>query len=339
VVLIHSTEDSENFLKLFLTLFALREEGVKTISLINTYQGYARQHKEREDAVGEGISAVTVLKVINNFLDNNLLDNKKNKKNNIAIDVHYGEEEGITSLEPEIFIFKDGKKIVINKLEPEEVFNLCGFVQLSEYLIKSIPLEEITEEHPLLLIAPDDGSYFYVEKAAEVLRQRYGLNVVAGFLSKKRKTAEEVTITKPGIYKEDENGNDVLLSFPELDKHWIIDLDDVTSTGGTILSSIYHLVRILGADWRKIYVGVDHWKVPEGSNVFDTGLNEEELKTAKLPKNIDDENKRMPPIRIITMATLPLPQGIESVSPATLISYAIKRILGKKAEALFVGDN
>jgi phosphoribosylpyrophosphate synthetase len=315
--LIHSTESAENFVKLFLTLFALRDKGIEKISLINTYQGYARQEKETKDGVGEGISAISVLKVLNNFLDNNF-----------AINIHYGKEEGIVELSPEIFIYKDGKKEVINKLRTQKVYNLTGFVQLSEHLIKSIPEDEITEEHPLILVAPDDGGYFQAEKAAEVLKQRYGLNVEARFLQKKRESAEEVSITEPGLYMKDKKGNDILVSYDDLNKHWILILDDETSTGGTILKAVYHLVKILDADWSKIMAGIVHWKVPQGSHIFDTGLWPGELKTAKLPKNIDDINKKMPPKKIITMRTLPIPSDVEAISPAALIAFAIKRILG-----------
>lgn len=305
IVLVHSTENAENLLALLLTLSSLREARVKSISLINTYQGYARQDKEFE--AGEGVSAYTVLEALNYFLDRNF-----------SLNVHYGKTSGEAVIAPQIWVNDSaGNPQTINLLKPQKVYNLNGFVQLAEGLMKLIHDREgeaALREAPLLLVSPDDGSFSYVQEAARVLSERYGIEVVTGFLNKERLSPTEVTITGPIL---GEGGKALELSPEELHNYTIFMLDDEISLGTTMKAGIYHLVRELGADYGKIYSGVVHGKFAEGVNEF-----------------FQIQRKQMLPQVVIALDSLPLPEGIVSASSAYLISFCIKRILGENVTVL-----
>ncbi|MCM8797979.1 MAG: ribose-phosphate pyrophosphokinase-like domain-containing protein [Candidatus Omnitrophica bacterium] len=297
IVLIHSTESSKNILELLLMLSYLRKVGVKTISLINTYQGYARQDKVFTP--GQGVTAHILLTALNHFLDHNF-----------SVNAHYAERTGPAFLGPEIWIEKQGLRETIQTLYPQGVYNLNGFVQVTEKLMEIVKKEKGDEEfrhYPLLLISPDDGAFSYVKETAEVLKTRYGIEATTGYLNKIRISPTKVEISGPLL---GEGGKSLNLSFP-LSHYWIFILDDETSTGGTLKVGTYHLVKVLGADGNKIYSGVVHGKFPKDKEKF-YNLKEKEL---------------LPQI-IIALDTLPLPEGIPYASCGPLISFAIKRILG-----------
>ncbi|MCM8783181.1 MAG: ribose-phosphate pyrophosphokinase-like domain-containing protein [Candidatus Omnitrophica bacterium] len=298
VVIIHSTENSENILSLILTSALMRLKGVKTVSLINTYQGYSRQDKEFKE--GECISSYILLKVLNSLLDHNF-----------TVNVHYGKKSGLIDLSPEVWITDDeANRQTLNVLTPQAVYNLNGFVQLAEGLLGIIKKEQgITDLRslPLLLISPDDGSFFYVKEAVSVLRDRYGIEAISGYLNKERLGSSEVVIT--GEILENDGRP---LTFPySLKDYYIFILDDETSTGSTIKSAVYHLVEKLGIDYNKIYAGVVHGKFSLGTEEF-----------YKL------KDKEMLPQVLVTLDTLEVPEGIKTISSSALIAYCIKRILG-----------
>jgi len=310
VVLIHSTETSRNILELLLALSSLRDAAVNSVSLINTYQGYARQ--ERENKEGEGVSAHMILSALNRFLDRNF-----------SINVHYAKGSDMDiSLAPEIWVTENGNKKIINRLQEEKVYNLNGFVQLGEKLMEIVKngtadgkLQGVGEEefkkHPILLLAPDDGAFRYAQEAAKAIKEykeKYGekIDIIAGYLDKERVGSSKVKFVGPVL---GEAGQELKI---KLDDYWTFILDDETSTGGTVKGATYHIVQNLGADKKKIYSGVVHGK-------FATGLEEFYI----------TKDEEMLPQIIIALDTLPLPSSITSASSAPLISYAIKRILGK----------
>ncbi|MCM8763590.1 MAG: ribose-phosphate pyrophosphokinase-like domain-containing protein [Candidatus Omnitrophica bacterium] len=296
VVIIHSTENSENILSLILTSALMRLKGVKTVSLINTYQGYSRQDKEFKE--GECISSYILLKLLNSLLDHNF-----------TVNVHYGKKSGLIELSPEVWITdEEANRQTLNVLIPQAVYNLNGFVQLAEGLMEDI--EKGTgdfRKHPLLILSPDDGGYLYAKEAEEVLRGRYGIEAISGYLNKERLGSSEVVITGE-ILENDERP----LTFPySLKDYYIFILDDETSTGSTIKSAVYHLVEKLGIDYNKIYAGVVHGKFSLGTEDF-----------YKL------KDKEMLPQVLVTLDTLEVPGGIKTISSSALIAYCIKRILG-----------
>ncbi len=325
IVLIHSTENSENLVELLLTLFALREQGVESISLINTYQGYARQDKEFKS--GQGISAHVMLTVLNHFLDNNF-----------PINVHYGNNSGVTWLSNRdiSFVEEDSKnEVCIQTLDALKVRNLNGFVQLAENGINEI-INRMGEEkfidyikkYPLILIGPDKGSFPYVEEAAEVVQERLqkrfedlqGKNVViSGYLKKKRLSPTDTEIEEVEILGKDDKPLPV--SYNDIADYWMMILDDETSTGGTLKNAVYHLSDILGADEHKIFAGVVHGKFAYGIDRFYQVGEDEKIPEYFVVLNTLDFSDGMYDY---------VEEGMVQVGSITpLIAYAIKRILGQ----------
>jgi hypothetical protein len=177
VVLIHSTENNRDFAELWMMIVALRKAGVASIAFINIHEGYSRQDKVFKP--GEGISAVTMLKMIDRFVDYHL-----------GLNIHYGDTSGLI------------------ELGGYQVYNLNAFVQVAEKLSDIVAEERGKENlaaelaaHPLLLISPDDGSYGYIGEAAGVLEkyigEKYGVQtkVHCGYMDKHRVSSTEVRIT------------------------------------------------------------------------------------------------------------------------------------------------
>ncbi|MBI4397210.1 MAG: ribose-phosphate pyrophosphokinase-like domain-containing protein, partial [Elusimicrobia bacterium] len=335
VTLIHSTLGGENIVKLLLTLAALRERGVNSISLINTYEGYSRQDKEFKP--GETVSALTFLRLLNRLTDRHF-----------AINVHYGVQGGPT------------------RLKEEELFNLNGFVPLALHLFYAAVTEmtglepndlsqeqkkmlgPVIEQHfrqrPLVLVSPDDGSYPYITEAMDVLqnliKKEFGVEVAvfAAYLDKTRISATEVKMSGP-LLVEERPGETVQvkpLALPggvDLSKAWAFVLDDETAQGSTLLSATYVLVEELGLSWRRVAAGVVHGKFNRGLEPFDAGLSAEEQKTSERPAadRVDHQKRRMPPRLVIASESVPLPADIPAsqvVSIKPLIAFAVKRVLG-----------
>lgn len=344
VVLIHSTENSKNIVQLLLTLAALREtnngRGVKSVSLINTYQGYSRQDKEFEP--GEGISAHTVVKTLNHFLDYNF-----------PINVHYGTESGLTKLSEKkekvgIYVTGEtGKKEIINRIKIAgrdfRVNNLNGFVQLGENIVDKIKHDlgkesfiHYLKNKPLLFLGPDKGSFPYVEEAAKIveekLREKYNLEevnniILAGYLKKKRISPTDTEIKELEIYgKEDEPLGGV--DYGKIKNYRIVLLDDETSTGSTIKNAVYHLTKILKADKEKIYGGVVHGKFVYGIDEFLECKPDEKLPTYFAVMNTLTFSPQV--YNFLNQGTEKM--GMEIVPIDHLITHAIKRILGQPPE-------
>lgn len=240
VLVIHSTSTADDILNLISTLYLLKKMGARSITVVNTYQGYARQDKIFKP--GEGVIGYALLKVLNALSDYN-----------IAINVHFGEKSGEV------------------QLKNEEVYNLNGFKYLArgvfDHILGDYSPEELRNK-TLCLLAPDDGSYDYVKEAVQDMKEylsQKGINmrVVAGYLNKIRISSQRVVI-KNNILGE--GGKE--LDIPQ-DAFFII-LDDETSTGMTVKVATYHLVNVLGFNWWHIYAGVVHGKFVEGMRRFFT---------------------------------------------------------------------
>lgn len=239
ILIVHSTENYHNILNLISLLYSLRKQDVRSITLVNTYQGYARQDKIFR--AGEGASGYSLLKVLNSLVDYNF-----------AIATHFGRESGYVHL------------------RDESVYNINGFPLLARAVLSRI-LEDyspkILQGRTLVLLSPDDGSFLYVKEAVVSLSEylkKMGINLklVAGYLEKRRETPDRVVIT--GGIKNEHGEIEV-----SKDSFFII-LDDETSTGMTIKIAVYHLVENLGFDWWQIYSGVVHGKFVKGVKDFFT---------------------------------------------------------------------
>jgi hypothetical protein len=114
ILIIHSIQSCDDILNLISALYSLKEAGTRSITLVNTYQGYARQDKIFKP--GEGITGYALLKVLNSLTEYNL-----------ALNVHYGERSGEV------------------RLRDEPVFNLNGFGYLAEGVFEHI-LEDFSLE-------------------------------------------------------------------------------------------------------------------------------------------------------------------------------------------------
>lgn len=245
ILVIHSTSTADDILNLISTLYLLKEKGARSITLVNTYQGYARQDKIFRS--GEGVTGYALLKVLNALSDYN-----------ITINVHFGEKSGNVSLKD-----KAG--------DEEAVYNLNGFRYLArgvfDHILEDYSPQEL-EGKTLCLLAPDDGSYNYVKEALQDMKEylvQKGINmhVVAGYLNKTRISPQRV-IMKNSILGE--GGKEQ--SIPQ-DAFFII-LDDETSTGMTVKVATHHLVNVLGFNWWHIYAGIVHGKFVKGMQKFFT---------------------------------------------------------------------
>jgi len=344
VVIYHSTESSQQIMDLVLTLIALRQQGVHSISLVDSYLGYARQDKIARD--GEAINGATVLGMINRMVDHHFV-----------INAHYGKATGFVELK---------------SIDGTSIYNLNGFVPMAEFMLNQV-ISKITavvkpEElpwdaakklapmikkefraHPVIIVGPDKGSKIYSQEAAHELKRlikaAYGVDipVYVGYLPKKRDTTTGV-ITRndsPTILDIDTDKPLALLGGKPLKDAWAFVLDDMTDTGGTILSATYILVKKLGLQWRHVFTGIVHGVLSQKLLPFRTGLTPEQIsnatpETLPAPEYINDIDGRMPPYMLASMRTLLLPKEtatFKQVPPDNLIAYIIHRIIGENVPA------
>jgi hypothetical protein len=108
-------------------------------------------------------------------------------------------------------------------------------------------------------------------------------------------------------------------------------LDDETAQGSTLLSATYALVKRMGLSWQRVYTGVIQGKLNRGLEPLDSGWSAEELKSARLPANIDDARGRMPPYRFFATESIHLPDELRGskVSLRSLVAEIIGKIDGK----------
>ncbi|MBM3244336.1 MAG: NAD-dependent epimerase/dehydratase family protein, partial [Candidatus Omnitrophica bacterium] len=330
VVLVHSTENSVDIVELWLILTALRRSGIGVICLINSFEGYSRQDKVFNP--GEGVSALTMLKAIDSFADNHMV-----------LNVHYGNASG--------WVEKSGHKL----------YNLNAFVQVAEKLFDEVAkragkrnIAAELKNHPVFLIAPDDGAFKYIHEAADVLssyiQEEYGVHTIvrSGYMDKKRVSSTEVRYQGKLLNAEGK----VISDASQIKDSWAFVIDDETSHGSTLLSATYCLVRKLGVSWKRIFCGVVHGKLVRGLEPFNTGWEKQGLKNVLEPKPefINEEIGLMPPQLIVSTASVNLFRGFpekRKVPISRIIAHAVKHIIGKgekdcgavvvtKTESLFV---
>ncbi|MGD9014825.1 MAG: glycosyltransferase, partial [Candidatus Omnitrophota bacterium] len=320
IVLLHSTENNLDIVELWLMLVALRQARVGSISLILTYAGYSRQDKIFKP--GQGISALAMLKAIDALVDNYF-----------ALNVHYGKQSGLVQLDS----------------YPYKLYNLNAFVQVAEdlfeWLVNQINRSLVEElgEHPLIVIAPDDGAFMYVREATllleDYIRENYGItiNISCGYMDKKRKSPTEVEI--PPYILDENNQKITKVNGKDIKDCWVFIIDDETSSGGTLLAATYVLVRKMYLSWVRILTGVVHGKLVRGLDPFRTGHTYREITAAissgrdikPRPRYIDESRELMPPRLFITTKSVALPKslrGKQRVSIGPLISHVVKDIIG-----------
>ncbi|MCX5687249.1 MAG: ribose-phosphate pyrophosphokinase-like domain-containing protein [Candidatus Omnitrophica bacterium] len=326
IILVHTTENVYDFAELWVMLIALREAGVNTISLINTYEGYSRQDKEFNP--GEAVSAETMLKTLDALVDNHM-----------ALNVHYADNSGKVEN-------KSDPNAFVNKYT---LYNLNAFVQLAENLFDRIAvwsernLAEELNKHPLVLVGPDDGALGYAEEAAELLKnyiqKKYDIDITVnvGYMDKKRISGKEVQIEGRVLGKD---GNSIA-TVSNIRDCWVMILDDETSWGTTLLASTYALVRKAGVAWSRVLTGVVHGKLARGSEPFITGHNENDIIAAVKngvaiePKQeyVNETKKLMPPRLFVTTKSIVLPKDFpedQRVSIGLIVAHAAKTFVGQK---------
>jgi len=316
VVLVHSTENSIDIVELWIMLIALRRKGASIVSLINAYEGYARQDKASHK--GEGVSAVTMLKAIDPLLDYHM-----------ALNVHYADKSGL-------FV-----------LDGYEIYNLNAFIQVAEGLFDAVvgwlgreDLSEKFKTNPLLLVGPDYGSLGYVREAAKRLKisikEKYGIDidVYFGYMDKTRLGDKKVKISGSVLT---EKGQPISIVDPK--DCWVFVLDDETSWGNTLFAADYALVRKAGVPWYRVLTGVVHGKLAQGLEPFKTGWKEQEILDAvkrgediePKPEHIDESNELMPPRLFMCTRTISLPSDHPkegSTSIGQIVGFAVKRLIG-----------
>ncbi|MDD5254849.1 MAG: ribose-phosphate pyrophosphokinase-like domain-containing protein, partial [Candidatus Omnitrophica bacterium] len=327
-VLVHSMENNLDIAELWLMLISLRRAGVASISLINSYAGYSRQDKVFK--AGESISALTILKVNDALIDNYFV-----------LNIHYGKQSGFTVLPG----------------YPYQIYNLNAFVQVAEGLFSWLEkrldsfgpgaLQKEFLLHPLFLLAPDDGAFEYVREAAQLLpayiKDNYGLDVRVhcGYMDKVRTGPTTVTIP---AYILDGRGNKVVeVGGIPVRECWVFIVDDETSSGGTLFTATYVLVRNMKFAWQRILTGVVHGKLARGLEPFKTGRSEEDISAAAVSGTAiepsqeyvkeasGEQSGRMPPRLLASTMSVDLPASFplaQKVSIGPLVSYAVKKIIG-----------
>ncbi|MFC1804926.1 ribose-phosphate pyrophosphokinase-like domain-containing protein, partial [Candidatus Omnitrophota bacterium] len=348
VALLHSLENNKDIAELWVIIKALRNAGIEVITLINTYEGYCRQDKVFKG--GEGISALTMAKITDSLVETHM-----------AFNIHYGESSGWIDF------------------YGYQLYNLNAFVQVAEGLFglfsKMVAevglnnLEEELKEHPLVLIAPDDGAEPYIREAARQLEHyiqvKYGLEVTipCGFMDKVRVSDTKVSI--PGYILKNPGRflNFLSRAFKirikkylksvagvDIKDCWVFIIDDETSHGSTLLAAVFALVRKLGFAWPRILTGVVHGKLGRGYQPFVSGVTGREIDIAMEegrriePKSeyINADKEHMPPRVLVATRSVDLhgklPEEFK-VPIDALINYAVRRIMGREEASSPVNDD
>jgi len=336
-VLVHATDSSENIVKLLLALLSLRDggEGNLDLAVINTYEGYGRQDKVW--IPGQTPAALAMARVISRLA------------RHYAVSPHYADQ------------------IVNNRFEGQEIYKVNGFVPLARKMFDRFLEEAIGEDVsalseiqrgarkeqilqalggltpdgearlPVLLVAPDDGAYPAVhdaEKAmADYVWKTYGVRVrvMSAYLEKTRQDARTVQI-KPKLLVAEGKQLELPqgISWGEIPAFV---LDDETSTGGTLRSAVFALVRGIGMSWRRVYTGVVQAKLARGMAPFETGLTHDQRKVATEPEAARITTSEMPPYLFFASNSLvvhPDMPARQIVSLSTLVADTIENLVRDK---------
>lgn len=317
VVLVHTTENNTDIAELWAMLIALREGGVKSLSVISAYNGYSRQDKEFSK--GEGISAETMVRASDILLDYNM-----------GLNIHYADQSGL---------FHIGGY---------NIHNLNSFIQVAENLFDIVVRWEGKDniktefsKHPILLVGPDEGAFGYVKEARDQLehyiKDNYGIKLPVhwGYMDKERLGGKKVKISPRILGVDDQPIKGVVAK-----DCWVFVLDDETSWGTTLFASDYALVRKAGIPWHRVLAGVVHGKLAQGLKPFETGWTQDDIIKAlekgeavePKPEYINEKEELMPPRLFICTRSVSLPDGFpeeNSVSLGPIVAFAIKRLIGQ----------
>jgi phosphoribosylpyrophosphate synthetase len=342
-VLTHSTENSKNIVDLLLTLMALQRAKVNSISLINTYEGYARQDKDKEP--GGALSAITMLVLLNHLVGN---------LRHFAINVHYGEKSGevkpkqVEGSRAPVIVNLNGfiplAERAFQRFAAEAGFDVGDFPRRPDRDVDVKGLRDYFRKHPLIVVAPDDGAYQYASEAAKwlrrQLRKQYGIRVPvrAAYFEKVRK-GKRVFMQPPlrrGLKRPEDFGFEKYANGASPQDCLYAIVDDVVSRGSTQASAVFILHVTWGVPWLNIFVAPVHWRGTEGRGglgLLDSKLSKDELAQGIEPLP-DREQKTMPPhpSRIVISNSLPRPAVIppSQVVPIDgIIVHIIKRIIGQ----------
>ncbi|MBN2518433.1 MAG: ribose-phosphate diphosphokinase [Candidatus Altiarchaeota archaeon] len=204
IVYIHTAQNNNDLIELFLALSAFKENKAKRITCVIPYLAYSRQDEAFLD--GEAISAQTILRSIASYADEI-----------VTVNAHFLNEAGK---------FEFGGVTL---------HNLDAFPLLAKYF-KHV-------KKPVVL-SPDEGSLYYAKEAASVIKCEFD------YLVKRRISGEDVEMQPKHL---DVHGKDVII------------LDDIISTGGTIIRASERLKEhgALG-----VYVGCVHGVFAKGTGMF-----------------------------------------------------------------------
>jgi len=328
-ILLHSTNSSENIVQLLLTLLALGNKTGWKIdsSVVNTYEGYGRQDKVWIS--GQTPGALALLEIINHLATH------------YAVSPHYNDQ------------IKDGKfhnyaiqplngfrTLAVQMFDKamEEAIDkpIYGLHEAQKYALRDDLMKILKADAlghsvtPLLVIAPDDGAFPAVQEAAQALEdyiwQTYQIRVtvMAAFLDKTRHDAANVHMhPKLWIGKDQPFELPAGISYKNL---YAFLVDDETSTGGTILSATYALVRGLGFSWRRVMAAVVQAKLSHGAQIFDTGLTASVRHISDHPSADKIKDQRMPPYRFFASNSLPRLEDEGSPEELTLAPPLVQAV-------------
>lgn len=247
---IQSMQNNDNLIELLIILDALNDFGAGKITAVIPYLGYARQDKRFKK--GEAMSSRTILKLIGSFADEI-----------ITVNCHFLNEAGTfnvgdyfksTSLFFEKNIRSDNydnidfnKKIKETEDNPDNqeiiLKNIDAFPVLAEYFKNKF-------NKNLVVIAPDKGALHYARRAAGIIGCEFD------FLEKTRLSGDTVKIEPKNLDIKDK---DVLI------------LDDMISTGGTIVESAKVIKKHRA---KTINVGCVHGIFSKGTEMFEGVVDE-----------------------------------------------------------------
>ncbi|PIQ87973.1 MAG: hypothetical protein COV73_01310, partial [Candidatus Omnitrophica bacterium CG11_big_fil_rev_8_21_14_0_20_43_6] len=285
-LLIHSTENSVNIIKLLLTLIAMSMVGAQNVVDFNSYEGFARN--DRASAPGEVVSAGELLKVIGRILDSI----NPEMALHAAPNVHWARDGGMGGL-------PERGEVSLSAYSAFKMFNMNGFVRLAEGIIFDRIIPEIEKEiklklnetdkiiignailehlkaHPVLLVVPDAGAAPILFEARKIIEwdiERYMLKkyeivvtaegCVSAVNARKKRITGYFTETEMELWNEDGT-----ILQPRQRFSRVLVKDDEISTGGTIRAFLAMLYDEFGYAKEEVYLAFVHMKAADYNSAF-----------------------------------------------------------------------
>jgi len=239
-VVMQSTQNNDNLIELLIILDALMDLKAKKVTAVIPYLGYARQDKRFKS--GEALSARTVLKLIRNSADRLITVNCHflNEGGAFDVDDYFDVTSRFFEKNMKSDTFDDihfDKKIKNNGKQELIVENIDAFPVVAKYFKSKF-------NENLVVIAPDKGALQHAKLAADVIGCEFD------YLEKTRLSGDAVTIKTKSLNIKNQN---------------VLILDDMISTGGTIVESA-KIIRQCGA--KTINVGCVHGVFSKGTEMF-----------------------------------------------------------------------